>query len=139
VHVVVTPVVEATMGHGASAYGRLVAGGLKPALGTDVVVNAPADLFEPIRSTLQQHRLGTGEMTPAAGFLTAATEDSAPAVGLAGVTGTLAVGHRADLILLDGLAHLPDPAGALVTTGRATDVRVVIVDGRVVRQSFSDA
>lgn len=139
VRAVVTPVVEATMGHGSSAYGRLVAGGVRPALGTDVVVNAPADLFEPIRSTLRQHRLGTGEMTPAAGFLAAATEDAARATGLGGVTGTLAVGHRADLILLDGLAHLPDPAGALVTTGRATDVRVVVVDGRVVKQSFSDA
>jgi len=91
-----------------------------------------------MRSTLQQHRLGTGEMTPAAGFLAAATGDAARAVGLAGVTGTLAVGHRADLILLEGVADLPDRAGALVTTGRATDVRAVIVDGRVVRQSFSD-
>ena len=137
VHAVVTPVVEATMGHGASAYGRLMAAGLRPALGTDVVVNAPADLFEPMRSTLRQHRLGTGEMTPAASFLGAATEDAARAIGLAGVTGALAVGHRADLILLDGLADLADPAGALVTTGRPADVRVVIVDGRVVRQSFS--
>ncbi|WP_084599616.1 amidohydrolase family protein [Actinoplanes subtropicus] len=139
VHVVITPVVEATMGHGASAYGRLIDGGVRPALGTDVVVNAPADLFEPMRATLQQHRLGTGQMTPAATFLTAATEDAARAIGLAGVTGTLAVGHRADLILLDHVGHQPDPAGALVTTGRPSDVNTVIVDGQIVRQSFSDA
>lgn len=130
VHVVVTPVVEATMGHGPSAYSRLVAAGLRPGLGTDVVVNAPGDLFEPMRATLQQHRLATGEMTPAATFLAAATSDAARTIGLADTVGAIEVGRRADLILLDGLSGLG--AGGLVTTATPADVRTVIVDGEVV-------
>lgn len=53
------------MGHGRSAYGRLRDAGARPGLGTDVVVNSPADLFEPMRDTLRTERQRTGIMVPA--------------------------------------------------------------------------
>ena len=135
--VTVTPVVEATMGHGASAFSRFVAAGGRAGLGTDVVVNATPDLFEPMRDALRAHRLHTGTMHPAGALLAAATGDSARAIGLGDRVGTLAVGRCADVVLLGGLSHLlgtGDLAGAVVTALGPADVRTVVVDGRVVKR-----
>jgi cytosine/adenosine deaminase-related metal-dependent hydrolase len=137
VGVIVTPVVEATMGHGASAFSRFADTGGRAGLGTDVVVNAPPDLFEPMRDTLRSHRAHTATMYPAGDILAAATIDSAQTVGLGGVTGALAAGKRADIVLLDGLTHLlgtGDLAGAVVTSLSPSDVHTVIVDGRIVKR-----
>ena len=137
--VVATPVVESTMGHGISAYGAMRDAGGRAGLGTDVAVNAPTDLFEPMRDTLRTERLRTGSMLPASSFLPASTVDSAVAVGLAEIVGTLAVGKRADVVLLDGLGHLAggtaSVAGAVVASTMVADVHTVLVDGRVVKQN----
>lgn len=136
--VTVTPVVEATMGHGSSAYGRLHAAGARPGLGTDVVVNAPTDLFEPLRDSLRSERRRTGTMVPAATILSAATVDSARAIGLHTQIGLLEVGKRADIILADGLAHLTGSAsgvaGAVVAALGPANIRTVLVDGHVVKR-----
>ncbi len=137
--VTVTPVVEATMGHGVSAYGRLWEASIRAGLGSDVVVNSTVDLFESIRDTLRTRRLGTGGPRPAAGLLAAATMDSARAIGVAEEVGSLAVGKRADIVLLDGFSHLTgqsaDVAGAVVTSANPGDVHTVLVDGQVVKRS----
>ncbi|GAA3292928.1 amidohydrolase family protein [Dactylosporangium vinaceum] len=133
--VTVTPVVEATMGHGESPYTRFLAAGGRAGLGTDVVVNAPPDLFEPMRETLRRHRAESGTMAPAGSVLAAATADSAAAIGLGAVAGAVAVGRPADLVLFSGLDHLAgDVTGALVTTLGPADVHTVLVDGRVVKR-----
>lgn len=135
--VTVTPVIEATQGHGHSAYGRLLTAGVRPALGLDTVVAATPDLFESLRDTLRSERMRTGDLVPAAGFLPAATSDSARAIGLGERVGTLAAGMRADVLLLDGLAHLATPsprAGAIVTTLGPANVRTVLIDGRIVKR-----
>ena len=138
--VVVTPTVEAVMGHGANPYGRLVAAGVRPALGVDVVISAAPDLFEPMRDTLRTRRLATGsaDQPPAGDILAAATVDAARAVGLADRIGSIEVGKRADLLLLDGLAHLTgrerDVAGAVVSCLTPSNVRTVLVDGEVVKR-----
>ncbi|MFF5229131.1 amidohydrolase family protein [Dactylosporangium sp. NPDC000521] len=137
---VITPTVEAVMGHGASAYGRLAEAGARPAFGADVVINNPPDLFEPLRDTLRTARPATGSASvpPAGDLLLAATLDGARAVGLGGVVGTVDVGKRADLLLLDGLGHLRgDRAGAVVSCLTASDVRTVLVDGHVVKRDFA--
>lgn len=70
--------------------------------------------------------------------LDAATIDGARAIGLADRIGTITVGKRADLVLLDGLAHLAGNggcAGAVVTSLRPSDVDTVIVDGRIVKRA----
>jgi cytosine/adenosine deaminase-related metal-dependent hydrolase len=136
VGITVTPTVEALMGHGSSAYGRFVDAGGAPAIGVDVVVNSVPDLFEPMRDALRAQR-GRGANTPAAQLLRAVTIDGARAIGLADVVGSLAVGKRADIVVLGGLGHLTgtgDVAGAVVTSLGPADVRVVLVDGRVVKR-----
>jgi cytosine/adenosine deaminase-related metal-dependent hydrolase len=133
----VTPLVEATMGHGMSPYGRLRDNGGRVALGVDVVVNSVPDLFEPLRDTLRTERLRTGTMRPAASVLPAATIDSARAIGLADQIGTLEVGKRADIVLLDGLAHLTGAgsvAGAVVTSAGPANVHTVLVNGKLVKR-----
>jgi cytosine/adenosine deaminase-related metal-dependent hydrolase len=134
--VTVTPVVEGTMGHGDSAYARLAAAGVRAGLGTDVAVNAPANLFETLREVLRSYRRESGEMHPAGGVLAAATTHGAAAIGMGDRIGAVAVGRCADLVLLGGLAHLPGPrlAGAVVTTLGPADVHTVVVDGRVVKR-----
>jgi cytosine/adenosine deaminase-related metal-dependent hydrolase len=137
VGVIVTPVVEATMGHGASSFSRFAEAGGRAGLGTDVVVNSPTDLFEPMRDTLRSHRANTGTMYPAGGILAAATIDSARASGIGDIVGTVTPGKRADLVLLDGLTHLigtGDLTGAMVASLGPANVRTVVVDGRVVKR-----
>lgn len=138
--VVVTPTVEAVMGHGANPYGRLVGAGVRPALGVDVVITTAPDLFEPMRDTLRTQRLSTGsaDQPPAGSILAAATVDAARAVGLADRIGSIEVGKRADLLLLDGLSHLTgrerDLAGAVVSCLTPSNVRTVLVDGAIVKR-----
>ncbi|WP_434588495.1 amidohydrolase [Streptomyces sp. A5-4] len=64
-----------------------------------------------------------------------ATRQSARAIGLEGVVGALAAGHRADLILVDltGPHTRPphDIAATRVHSARSSDVLTTIVDGRV--------
>ena len=66
-----------------------------------------------------------------------ATCDGAAALGLAGEVGSLEVGKRADVIVVDvsQAHHAPfteqDPYTTLVHAARASDVRLTMVDGRV--------
>jgi 5-methylthioadenosine/S-adenosylhomocysteine deaminase len=137
VGVTVTPVVEAMLGYGASSFSRFADASGRAGLGTDVVVNAPPDLFEPMRDTLRSHRAHTGTTYPASSILAAATTDSAHAVGLGDAVGTVTPGKRADLVLLDGLTHLigtGDLRGAVVASLGPADVHTVLVDGRIVKR-----
>ena len=67
-----------------------------------------------------------------------ATRDSAKVLGLADDIGHLAAGYLADIALIDltGPHNQPphDPAANLVYSVRASDVRTVICDGRLVMQ-----
>ena len=131
----VTPVVESMMGHGFPAYGRFLAAGGAPALGVDVVINSTPDLFEQMRSALRLERVH-GASLQAGSLLRSATLDGARAIGLGDSVGSLEVGKRADLVLLDNFAHLPAHllAGGIVATGGVADVRTVLVDGRIVKR-----
>ncbi|GAA0910975.1 hypothetical protein GCM10009558_016740 [Virgisporangium aurantiacum] len=64
--------------------------------------------------------------------------DAARAVGLADRIGSIEVGKRADLLLLDGLSHLTgggrDLAGAVVSCLTPSNVRTVLVDGEIVKR-----
>ncbi|WP_327085052.1 amidohydrolase family protein [Nonomuraea sp. NBC_01738] len=132
VAVTVTPVVEATMGHGVSAFGTFLDAGGHAALGTDVVVNAPADLFEPMRDTLRFERMRSRTMYPAVQVLSNATVHGARSIGLGNETGSLTVGKRADIILLDGLSQ--PSGGGVVASLTPANVHTVLVDGHIVKR-----
>lgn len=131
----VTPPVESMMGHGAPVYGRFLAAGGAPALGVDVVINSSADMFEQMRAALWLERL-RGLPLEAGSLLAAASRHGARAIGLGDVVGSVEVGKRADLVLLDNFGHLPADLlpGGIVATAGVADVRTVLVDGRVVKR-----
>jgi 5-methylthioadenosine/S-adenosylhomocysteine deaminase len=64
-----------------------------------------------------------------------ATREGARALGLEKDIGSIEVGKRADLILVD--AHGPDPYSTVVYASRGADVRTTIVDGQVLIDEFT--
>jgi 5-methylthioadenosine/S-adenosylhomocysteine deaminase len=144
----VTPAVEASMpGLGAPATGRLLAHALRPALGVDVEVGTPGDLFNVMRAALAAERLretltatanGEAAEITAHDLLAFATIDGAIAAGLGDRVGSLTPGKQADVILVrtDDLNLVPgdDYAGSLVAAGHAGNVDTVLVAGHVRKQ-----
>jgi cytosine/adenosine deaminase-related metal-dependent hydrolase len=116
---------------------ELFEAGVPVSLSTDTLAMPTApDVLTTLRAVeaVESARRGPGVVTPRR-LLRMATIDGASDLGIADVTGSLTPGKRADLVLLDarGSNLLPsgDPAEALVRQGRTTDVRTVVVDGRV--------
>jgi cytosine/adenosine deaminase-related metal-dependent hydrolase len=95
-------------------------------------------MFDEMRlaATLQGVRVGPGALT-ARDALWMATRAGARTLGLEEEIGSIEVGKRADLIVVDGnRPHLvpgtdEDPYSTLVYAARGADVRTTIVDGEV--------
>ncbi len=72
-----------------------------------------------------------------------ATREGARALGLESEIGSIEVGKRADLILIDRdqphLALATDPYSTIVYAARGTDVRTTIVDGAGAGRRFPAA
>ena len=68
-----------------------------------------------------------------------ATREGARALGLENEVGSIEIGKRADLILVERdrghLAPAADPWSTLVYAARGTDVRMTMVDGRILVDS----
>ncbi len=109
--------------------------GINVGLGTD---NMAADMIEVMRFAVCISRIvGQNTTEPkAADVLQMATMNGARAVGLADEIGSIEVGKRADLVLVDyrkpHLMPVVDPVSNLIYTGLGSDVETVLVDGRVV-------
>jgi 5-methylthioadenosine/S-adenosylhomocysteine deaminase len=109
--------------------------GVTVGLGID---NMFADYFDVVRACVLMARIrardATTMLTPQA--LELATLGGARALGLEREIGSIEVGKRADLAVLDyrafGLTPTLDPVQNLVYHGHAKDVETVLVDGRVV-------
>jgi len=116
---------------------ELLAEGISVALGADgAACNNTLDGFFELRLAALLHKVRGGpKAVPASAALHMATRNGARALGLPNV-GSIAVGQRADLILLD--THRPhlfpqhdDLASRVVYSAKSADVHTVIVDGRV--------
>jgi cytosine/adenosine deaminase-related metal-dependent hydrolase len=95
-------------------------------------------MFTEMRTAaLLQKALHGPEVLPAARALRMATIDGAQAIGLNKEIGSIEVGKRADVIVVDVSELHAAPAGgdvvsALVYSAQASDVRATIIDGQVV-------
>jgi 5-methylthioadenosine/S-adenosylhomocysteine deaminase len=94
------------------------------------------DMFEAMRMALAATRIrGGGFVKSAADVLAWATRGGAAALGLSEEIGQIAVGRKADLLLLDArapnLAPLVDGPGLLVHSASGAVVDTVVVDGCV--------
>ncbi|MBA3272230.1 MAG: 5'-deoxyadenosine deaminase [Acidobacteria bacterium] len=116
--------------------------GISVSLGADGgACNNELDMFKEMRLAvgLQAITRGAGTLT-ARDALSMATREGARALGMADEIGSIEVGKRADLILIDRdrphLATAPDPISAVVYAARPTDVRATIIDGDVIVDDF---
>ncbi|HLZ46825.1 MAG TPA: 5'-deoxyadenosine deaminase [Gemmatimonadales bacterium] len=138
-NVVHCPSSNLKLGSGIAPIPEMLAAGCRVGIGADgAPCNNRLDAFEEVRlaALIQKPRLGPDAL-PAAQAFELATLGGARALGLEAEIGSIEVGKCADLIVLDlGGPHAqPDEAdlvSRIVYSGRASDVRHVIVDGRVV-------
>jgi 5-methylthioadenosine/S-adenosylhomocysteine deaminase len=108
-------------------------------IGTDgPASNNNLDLFEEMRSASLMAKLITGdpEALGARSVLRMATKDGARALGMEQEIGSLEPGKLADVIVIDldrfHLTPLYDEVSHLVYSARGSDVRDVIVNGRII-------
>ncbi len=125
---------------------KMIELGLNVGIGTDgPASNNDLDMFEEMRLAAFIAKAVTGDPTALAAqqVLTMATRLGAQALHIGAITGSLEVGKRADLILIDlnKLHNSPrfnrDPHGTyaqIIYAGKATDVTDVMVNGKWLMQ-----
>jgi 5-methylthioadenosine/S-adenosylhomocysteine deaminase len=112
--------------------------GVTVGLGTDgAASNNDLDMFEAMRfaAFLQKHARNDPQALPATKVLEMATRDGAAALGMGDRLGTIEIGRKADVILVDtrGPRQTPlfDPVSHLVYVAHGDDVTTTIVNGKV--------
>ncbi len=131
------PVSNLKLGCGIAPVPRLLSAGVTVGLGTDGAVSSNSlDVLGAVRQAALVHKAG-GDPTAvgAEQAVRMATVEGARALGLGDRLGSLEVGKRADLVVLDLAApHLRpahDPWSTLAYAAHSSDVRDTVVDGRV--------
>jgi len=141
------PTSNMKLSSGIAPINRMLDLGLNVGIGTDgVSSNNDLDMFEEIRlaALLAKGSSGDPTVVPARTALAMATSMGAKAIHLGDQTGSIVVGKKADLILVDlqTLHNLPqfknDPDGVytqLVYAAKSTDVTDVMVNGKWLMRS----
>lgn len=131
------------LGSGVAPVAEMRARGITVSLGADgAACNNRLDMFEEMRlaAILQAMRKEPGVL-PAREVLWMATRSGARTLGLETDIGSLEVGKKADLIVVDrDRPHMspgPDPYSTLVYAARGSDVRTTIVDGELLVDEFA--
>ncbi len=132
------PVSNMMLGDGVAPVVEMLRQGVNVALGTDgAASNHSQDLFDTMKaaSLLQKvHHQDAGVIDPYS-VLRMATAGGAKALGLDAICGTIEVGKRADLILVDtNTVHnqpVNDVFSQIVHCAKASDVRTVMVNGEI--------
>ena len=137
-HALHCPSSNLKLGSGIARVAEMLERGISVSLGADgAACNNRLDMFTEMRlaALLQKVAHGT-EALPAWRVLRMATIDGARALGLAEEIGSLEAGKRADLTLIDlerlHLTPRPDTVSTVVYAAEASDVRTVLIDGRLV-------
>lgn len=137
-NVVHCPSSNLKLGSGIAPVTKLLEEGISLSLGADgAACNNRLDMFTEMRTAaLLQKALHGPQVLPAGRVLRMATIDGARALGLDAEIGSLEVGKRADVAVvnLDRLHTSPESeiVSRLVYAAAASDVQTVIIDGRVV-------
>lgn len=142
VRVSYNPVANMKLASGVPKIRDLMNAGVTVGLGTDgPASNNSLDMFETMKiaALLQKESYGDPTVMPARKILEMATIDGAKALGLDKETGSLEVGKKADLILVDfekpHLTPMHDPYANLVYSARGSDVDTTIVDGKILMEN----
>jgi 5-methylthioadenosine/S-adenosylhomocysteine deaminase len=131
------------LGSGVAPVPEMRARGITVSLGADgAACNNRLDMFEEMRlaAILQAMRSEPGVLA-ARDVLWMATRAGARTLGLEPEIGSLEVGKKADVVIVDRdrphLAPGPDPYSTLVYAARGSDVRTTIVDGELLVDDFA--
>jgi 5-methylthioadenosine/S-adenosylhomocysteine deaminase len=135
-HVLHCPSSNLKLGSGVASVVELLERGVSVSLGADgAPCNNRLDAFTEMRTAalLQKMRRGASKLDAREAFVMA-TWNGARALGLADEIGSLEIGKRADLAVVNletlHAAPHPDPLSALVYAATPADVREVLIDGR---------
>lgn len=133
------PVSNLKLASGVAPVPAMIAAGVKVGLGTDgAASNNTLDLLRDMQLAALLHKGITGDPTvlPARAMLEIATSEGAKVLGLANRIGSLTEGREADIVCIkvDGphTAPMYDPYSHLVFAARASDVRHVVIRGRII-------
>jgi cytosine/adenosine deaminase-related metal-dependent hydrolase len=139
--VTISPWSEILVGYGPPRTRELLAAGIPVGLSVDTTaLTGNADMFAIMKLTQGLANAAAEDefALTARRTLALATIDGARSLGLAEVTGSLAPGKRADLIVVSAagpnLGMVTDPAQLLVTAAQPGNVDTVIADGRVLKR-----
>jgi 5-methylthioadenosine/S-adenosylhomocysteine deaminase len=131
------------LGSGIAPVPEMRARGITVSLGADgAACNNRLDMFEEMRlaAILQAMRKQPGVLA-ARDVLWMATRAGARTLGLEHEIGSLEVGKKADVVIVERdrphLAPGPDPYSTLVYAARGSDVRTTIVDGELLVDDFA--
>ena len=137
-HVAHCPSSNMKLGSGVAPVSEMLARGVSVSLGADgAPCNNRLDMFTEMRSAALLQKVSRGaDALPAARVLRMATLGGARALGLDQEVGSLEPGKRADITVLQlGRLHTtprPEVVSTVVYAAEASDVRDVLIDGRVV-------
>ena len=127
------------LGSGIAPIATMIERGISVSLGADgAACNNRLDMFTEMRSmALLQKALHGPEVLPARQALRMATIGGAKALGLEDEIGSLEVGKRADVIVLNvdslhSTPHAKDLVSSIVYSGQTCDVQSVMIDGELV-------
>ena len=133
------PVSNMKLASGAARIDEMLRLGIRVGLGTDGPgSNNTLDMIQDMKiaSLLQKLRYMDPRSLPARSAVRMAARGGAEALGLDDLIGSIEVGKRADIVVIDTrkVRYQPirDPYTALTYCGSGTDVKDVIVDGKIV-------
>jgi 5-methylthioadenosine/S-adenosylhomocysteine deaminase len=142
VNAVYVPVANMKLGLGVAKVKELIELGVNTALGTDgPASNNTLDMFETMKfgALLQKFVYRKPEVLSAREVLEMATINGAKALGLEKSVGSLEVGKKADIILIDllkpHLRPLHNVYASILYSARGGDVDTVIVDGKILMEN----
>ncbi|MGE8389387.1 MAG: amidohydrolase family protein [Pseudomonas sp.] len=139
--VCITPLTEMRVGYGLPPVAALHRAKLPVTLGIDTLVlggNANPFMLMQTCLNLAIGTSGDEQLMTARDALHWATQGAALAMGIGQETGSITVGKRADLALIDtrrlGIFPVNDPVACIVQSATPADVDTVIADGRIVKR-----
>jgi cytosine/adenosine deaminase-related metal-dependent hydrolase len=154
-NVSLAPQIELQMGHGWAPAQTAMKHGIPVGLSSDVATTASADQFTQMHAIFASERgrrhavawdedldgnTPTPDLIDSRQVLRWATLEGARVAGVADRTGSITPGKKADLVIIDtkavNVAPVIDPVGAVVCAADISNVRTVLVDGRVVKDDF---
>ena len=149
------PQIELQMGHGWAQAVTARDYGVPIGLSSDVATTASSDQFTQMHAIFASERARRyviawdenlewnepeSKLITSRDVLAMATIGGAKVAGIADRTGSLTPGKKADLVIIDtkavNVAPVIDPVGAVVCAADISNVRTVMIDGKILKDDF---